>query len=339
MRVDSLFAFMALSHRSGFCVCVIAAAFYAMLPTCVSSADVSTLAPPVVKTFRVPGGQSMQRRPGDSRQMLATIDKLEFLHKKLESPKPGDWLDQHDESGQTFRQYLKARPATPTGRRSVIYVQPLGKFTEKQRQIVELSAEYLAIYMNRTVRILGDLPLSVIPDNARRVHPEWRMPQILTTYVLDDILKPRLPDDAAATIAFTAMDLWPGRGWNFVFGQASLRDRVGVWSIHRNGDPAGDDEAFLLCLRRTLKTATHETGHMFSMLHCTAYQCNMCGSNHRDESDRHPLYLCPECHAKLCFATAVSPIARYRRLAEFCEKHGLKAEHSYFKKGQVALSE
>ena len=302
------------------------------------SGDLSKSAPAAVKTFRAPSSQSTHGRMGDPRRLLATIERLKPLHQKLGKPKPGDWLDRHDESGQTFRQYLQVRAVTPTGRRTVIYVQPLGEFTEKQRQIVELSAEYLGIYMNRPVKILGDLPLSIIPDDARRTHPQWKVKQILTTYVLNDVLKPRLPHDAAAYIAFTAMDLWPGRGWNFVFGQASLRNRVGVWSINRNGDPSKDDAAFLLCLRRTLKTATHETGHMFSMPHCTAYECNMCGSNHREESDRHPLYLCPECHAKVSWATAAAPVARYRRLAEFCQKHGLKVEHSYFKKAVTALS-
>ena len=42
-------------------------------------------------------------------------------------------------------------------------------------------------------------------------------------------------------LAITAFDLWPGPGWNFVFGQASLTERVGVWSMARNGDP--DDES------------------------------------------------------------------------------------------------
>ena len=286
--------------------------------------------PAVAKTFRAPDGRTVHPRTGEPRKVAATISKLKSLHRPLGKPKPGDWLDQHKEAGQTFQEYLQIRAATPTGRRTVIYVQPLGEFTAAQRQIVELSAEYLGIYMNRPVRILKDLPLSIIPSKARRIHPQWKVPQILSTYVLNDVLKPRLPQDAAAYIALTAIDLWPGQGWNFVFGQASLRNRVGVWSINRNGDPMGNADAFRLCLRRTLKTATHETGHMFSMPHCTAYECNMCGSNHREESDRHPLFLCPECHAKVCWATAASPVARYQRLARFCDKHGLVTEHAYF---------
>ena len=63
----------------------------------------------------------------------------------------------------------------------------------------------------------------------------------------------------------------------------------------------------------------------------------MCGSNHREESDRHPLYLGPECHAKICWATAADPVARYRRLAKFCKKQGLLREQAYFTKAIVAL--
>jgi predicted Zn-dependent protease len=83
----------------------------------------------------------------------------------------------------------------------------------------------------------------------------------------------------------TASDLWPGKGWDFVFGQANLRKRVGVWSIYRNGDPAAGEAAYRLCLRRTLATATHETGHILTMKHCTAYACLMNGSNHQAERD------------------------------------------------------
>lgn len=293
--------------------------------------------PAVAKTFRSPSSNHGHRGTGNARQMSATIDRLKPLHQKLGEPGPRDWLANHEEPGQSFQQYLKINPVTPTGGRTVIYVQPLGEFTDKQREIVELAAEYLGIYMNRPVKILDDLPLSIIPNKARRTHPQWGVRQILSTHVLNNVLKPRLPNDAAAYIAFTAIDLWPGRGWNFVYGQASLRDRVGVWSIHRNGDPSGGADAFHLSLRRTLKTATHETGHMFSIRHCIAYECNMCGSNHRAESDRHPLYLCPECHAKTCWATAAVPVERYHRLAAFCKKHRLIGEQAFFEKAAAVL--
>jgi archaemetzincin len=265
------------------------------------------------------------------------IEKLRPLHTRLGPPQPGDWLDQHKEDGQTFAQYIASRPVRPQGKRKVIYIQPLGDFTDTQRKIVTLTADFLGRYFNVPVKIQRDLPLRLIPQQAQRVHPTWGMPQILTTYVLDEVLCPRLPPDAAAYIAFTASDLWPGEGWNFVFGQASLRDRVGVWSIYRNGDPDESPDAFRLCLLRTLKTASHETGHMFSMKHCTLYECNMCGSNHREESDRRPLTLCPECVAKVCWATTADPIKRYESLEAFCREQGLKEEAAFYRQSADTL--
>ncbi len=277
------------------------------------------------------------RAPAPPAKLLQAMEKLRHLHRPVPKPGPGDWLAQHKESGQTFRQYLLSKPVTPTGKRRTLYVQPLGDFTKTQRKIVDLTADFLGRYFQLPVKVAADMPLSVIPANARRVHPSWGVRQILSTYVLDDVLRPKLPDDATAYIAFTAHDLWPGEGWNFVFGQASLSHRVGVWSMARNGDPDESDEAFRLCLSRTIKTAAHETGHMFSIQHCTSYLCCMCGSNSQDESDRQPLELCPECMAKVCFAAQCDPVARFRDLREFCEKQELNEAADFYRQSIAAL--
>jgi archaemetzincin len=261
------------------------------------------------------------------------------LHTKLGKPESGDWLDQHPELGQTYQAYLRSRPVRADGRRSVIYVQPLGDFTRSQRKIVDLATECLGLYFQLPVKSRAPLSLDVIPQTARRESRGGRSEQILSTFVLDKILKPRLPKNAVALIAFTSADLWPGEGWNYVFGQASLGDRVGVWSIHRYGDPADGDDAFRLCLLRTLRTATHETGHMFSIPHCIFYECNMCGSNNLAESDRRPLEPCPSCLAKLCYATGADPAKRFRSLIEFHKAHGFKREQESCQKSLAALSE
>jgi len=263
--------------------------------------------------------------------------KLLPLHTPLGKPQPGDWLDRHHEPGQTYQQYVRSHPVRPDAKRRVIYIQPLGEFNPTQRKIIDRTAEFMEIYFGLPVKIREDIPLSVIPADARRTHPTWGDKQILAPYVLFQVLPPRMPKDAVVFLALTTSDLWPGRGWNFVFGQASLAKRVGVWSIYRNGDPTKSDEAFRLCLRRTLQTATHETGHMFSMLHCTRFECNMCGSNHRAESDRRPLALCPHCLAKLCYATGVDPAKRFEKLIAFCKKNGLKKEEAFYRKSLAAL--
>ena len=261
---------------------------------------------------------------------------VKHLHSEMAPVKSGDWLASHKESGQTFRQYLRANPVTLTKKRNKLYVQPIGEFNKKQTEIIELAAEFMKIYFGCEVVVNKSFTSKDFPERAKRVHPSWGMRQLLSTYILDEVLKPKLPDDAFAMIAFTEKDLWPGRGWNFVFGQASLRGRVGVWSIYRNGDPRDD---FPLCLERTLKTATHETGHMFSIQHCIAYQCNMNGSNSREESDRHPLYLCPECLPKILVATKGNAKERFKKLAEFCKKQKLKDAAKYYEAAAKSVPE
>ncbi len=271
-------------------------------------------------------------------QNLHTLaSKLKPLHKPMGEPKPGDWLSVRTEPGQTFKEYLRARPETITDARNKIYIQPMGQFSGAQERIVALTADFLGRYYGAKTEMRPNIPLSVIPKKARRIHPVLGGEQVLTTYILYEVLKPRLPKDAVAYIALTASDLWPGKGWNFVFGQASITDRVGVWSIHRNGDPEASAEEFRLCLLRTMKTAAHEVGHMLSMYHCTLYDCGMNGSNHREEADRRPVSLCPECIAKLWWATRVDPVARFRKLAEFCKTNDLKLEAEYYDKATKLL--
>jgi len=274
-------------------------------------------------------GRAPEPRPGDDGRITAAalarvMEKIEPLQTKLGKPKPGEWLAQHKEPGQTFEQYRRSRPLVPDRTRRTICVQPLGEFTKTQRKVIDQTADVIGRYYNLPVRTLQPLPLSLVPAKARRVHPTWGDKQVLTTHVLDELLARRLPKDAFAYIAFTTSDLWPGRGWNFVFGQASLRGRVGVWSMYRYGDPHKGAAACRLCLKRTIQTATHELGHMFSMYHCTAYECNMCGSNSLPESDRRPMTACPECLAKICWATQTDPVKRYRRLHAFYRANGFK---------------
>lgn len=263
----------------------------------------------------------------EAKAMYRTAQKLVPLHETLGRPQAGDWLLSHSERGQTFGQYTRGRPVQLSPERKTLYVLPLGEFDETQMKIVELSAEFLGHYFMCDVRTMETQGLDNIPQKAKRVHPNWGMRQLHSKYVLDEFLTPQLPDDAVALIAFSSMDLYPEESWNFVFGQASLRNRVGVWSLFRNGDSKTE---FTRVLTRTLKTATHETGHMFSIRHCTAYECNMCGSNGLEESDRHPIYLCPECVCKVWWSTKCDPLERFRKLKKFCGENDLLDDAEFY---------
>ena len=146
-----------------------------------------------------------------------------------------------------------------------------------------------------------------------------------------------LPDDAAALIAFTNYDLYPGDTWAFVFGQATFSERVGVWSLYQFARPDQKTD-FNLLLDRTLKIAMHETGHMFSMKHCTKYECLMSGTNHLNETDRRPLDNCPECMAKLAWAMKYDPVERYKRLADFWTKNARPEEARLMQEKAKAIS-
>ena len=100
--------------------------------------------------------------------------------------------------------------------------------------------------------------------------------------------------------------------------------------MYRLGDPSGGDEAYRQCLQRMVKLATHETGHMFSMRHCTHARCNMQGSNGLEESDRQPLPLCSECQAKTAFATASDPLERAEALRKLCQRHGFQEAAKHY---------
>jgi archaemetzincin len=261
--------------------------------------------------------------------------KLRPLADRLPDPRPGDWLAEHREPGQTFAEYINSRPVQKTNKLLTIYLCLIGDFTEPQRRILKLTQDYLALFFDCQVKVNRQIALTTIPARAKRTHPTWGDRQLLTSYILHDVLEPERPADALAYLALTASDLWPGRGWNFVFGEASLRERVGVWSIYRNGDPESE---FPLCLRRTLGTASHETGHILGMRHCIAYSCLMNGSNHQEESDRTPMYLCPVCLRKLCWNLRVEPIPYLRSLQEFCSQNGLDTEALWNKKAIETLS-
>ncbi|KPJ81179.1 MAG: hypothetical protein AMS17_19795, partial [Spirochaetes bacterium DG_61] len=124
--------------------------------------------------------------------------------------------------------------------------------------------------------------------------------------------------------------LYPDPTWNFVFGQASLRERVGVFSFARY-DPAfyGEartDEYYRLLLHRSCKVLAHETGHMFGLYHCIYYHCLMNGSNHLKESDARPMHLCPVCLRKLHYSIGFDIAGRYHELARFYKTTGFEKE-------------
>ena len=243
-------------------------------------------------------------------------------------PKPEDWLAAHPESGQTFDEFLRSRPNRPDRTRNRIYLFPLGDFPPEGSPPLEFLKEYNEIFFGVKTEVLSPKP-GADPRFTTRINPLTRKRQILSTDVLS-YLKSLLPVDAFCLSGITMEDLYPDPAWNFVFGQASLRDRVGVFSFARYdpafyGERRGREDREIL-LKRSCKVLVHETGHMFSLAHCIYFRCVMNGSNHLQESDSRPQFLCPVCLRKLHSSIGFDVVLRYELMLKFYRHLGFGPE-------------
>lgn len=245
----------------------------------------------------------------------------------LPPPGLGDWLSNHPEKGQSFEAFVRSRPHRPDASRRRLYLQPLGEFTSGESPSLERLKAFASAFFALEVKVLPalDIALSAVTN---RQNPYTHNRQLLTTDILA-LLRRHLPLDAYALLGITMEDLYPDSSWNFVFGQASLRERVGVYSFARY-DPrfynqeVGDFENLLL--RRSCKVVAHEMAHMFGIAHCIYFHCLMNGSNHLAESDARPMHLCPVDLRKLQDSIGFDVAQWYRGLLEFTRSVGFLDE-------------
>lgn len=207
----------------------------------------------------------------------------------ISPPKPGDWLAEHREPGQTFDAYAASMPNRAVKRRNVVYLQSLGTFIKDRSPDLDLLKAFAKAYFMLAVRSLPTIDVDEL-DVTGRINPYTGQRQILSRDVLT-VLSRKMPSDAFCKLAITMEDLYPDPSWNFVFGQVSLEGRVGVFSFARY-DPAfygqsRSENYSRLLLWRSLKVLAHEIGHMFSLAHCIYYKCVMNGF-HETETGNFP---------------------------------------------------
>lgn len=264
---------------------------------------------------------ALARAAAQSDSIPAAMLRIKPLFKAKTSAGPGDWLWEHKEPGQSYAQFRQLVPGRAADRFSTLRIVPIGPLTSGESKVFEIVKDFLRPFFGFDIAVNPAVSLAEIPASAQRVNENTGGRQLLTPHLLQKVLAARRTAADAAVLGLTAIDLWPGAGWNFVFGQASLTERVGVWSMARNGD-AERSGTRSLCAIRTAMTATHETGHMFGIRHCIAYQCGMNGSNGSSERDNQPLEFCPECQAKVWWTCGLDPLQRSRALAAVARKHG-----------------
>jgi len=239
------------------------------------------------------------------------VDDEDF--ERLERPAFGDWLWHHREPGQSFWSYLRSEPPKPDLTRSRLVFQPLGDFAAEDKQLLEEISEFCEAFFGCEIEIAEPLDLPSEYSRVRAGLRQYRTPQLLR-----NVLLPNRPPDAFCYMGVTLEDLTYTDDWNFVYGSAIQKGRVGVFSLARFGERR--------LLRRSLATVTHEAAHSLGLEHCVYYRCLMQGSNHLGELDEKPLQLCPICLAKLKWSLDCDLEERYEKLLLFLEEAGLEGE-------------
>ncbi|XP_039085693.1 archaemetzincin-2 isoform X3 [Hyaena hyaena] len=147
-----------------------------------------------------------------------------------------DWIISHPEAPQDFEQFFSDpyRKAPSPEKRS-IYIQCIGSLGNTRI----ISEEYIkwlkgyceAFFYGLTVKLLEPVPVSATRCSFR-VNENTKNLQIHAGHILT-FLKKQKPGDAFCIVGITMIDLYPRDSWNFVFGQASLTDGVGIFSFAR----------------------------------------------------------------------------------------------------------
>jgi archaemetzincin len=240
--------------------------------------------------------------------------------RRLPTPKPGDWLSEREERGQTVDQYnVRMKPGG--------MIQMPRKDTYDRIMLVPIGASFrnsplgqffAPLLLTYAQAFYHPMPVDMFPGfvSLKKVgrrknghgHPQ---------YLLDDVFKAINSETARdhrsyCRLGVTFEDIYPGPEWNFVYGQARLMDKIGVFSFARHS-PLFDDgvraadltqcsltpSGLAHLLRHAIKTMVHETAHMFQILHCVYYQCLMNGNNGPGERAGKSSFCCPVCLRKL----------------------------------------
>lgn len=276
--------------------------------------------------------------PEEQALILKTYETILPLDEKgfqrLPPAKPGEWLAHYKEDPQTIERYRMRAKIRPAPDRKTIVLQPLGTFDDEGNQLLQVMKEYAQVFFQLPARVEPALPWDEsIPKLTRQLPVSRRVGRYSKQYdgetIMDSFLKQRVPADAAVYLGITLEDLCTP-DTNYVFGVASFKDRVGVYSLARYfpefwGITRTEDSA-TQALRRACKVLNHETGHMFGISHCVFYRCSMNGSNTLEETDRAPVHFCPLCQRKLMWNIGYEPLKRFKELRTFYAKNKLEDE-------------
>jgi archaemetzincin len=231
---------------------------------------------------------------------------------RLGPAKPGEWRYGFHEEPQSFEEYAAGPVNRACIHRTTFYLQPLGGAGERYRETLERMRLYAEAFFGVPARVLGPIP--VFEDTCEPERGQYDATRIIGH------LTRRIPADALVYMGITEKDLF-SKGLHFVFGEGSLYERCGIYSLTRY-----ETEDVPLFTRRSLKLLSHEAGHILSIHHCVTWSCVMQGANSLEEEDGQPMHLCPVDLRKILWNGGMAREDRYRRLLGLYRQWGLAPE-------------
>jgi archaemetzincin len=235
---------------------------------------------------------------------------------RLSPPREGEWLARFVEQGETVDEYEAHCKNRRRPGRETIALRPLGPLGARAQAALEPIRAFTAAWFGLDTKLLDVAPLPSAAYSRERDQHD-------VTPLLASIVK-EVGDDELMHAGIADKDLsWTAHVPNYVFGGASLTERVGVYSLERfsRGDPKEP-----LYRGRAFKLLAHELGHILSLPHCIYYRCVMNGSNALPETDATPLHLCPVCFEKIRWNLGFDPAPRAAALAKLLREQGLEED-------------
>lgn len=244
----------------------------------------------------------------------------------LAAARPGEWLFDHPEEGQTFEEYVRFDPLRRAPGRERIVLQPLTPLTPIAQGALERVRAQCALFFCADTELA---PPAELPAGAFRPARGQHDAAVL----LED-LAARRPEGLLVYAGVCDQDLMIPALDNYLFGLGRFREGLGVYSFHRFYYPGIDERLYLA---RAFKLLTHEIGHGFGLMHCIYYRCVMNGSNSLPETDGAPLEPCPVCLRKLAYSLGFDVKERWTRLASFYDGLGLTSDAAWLRERVAAL--
>jgi archaemetzincin len=173
----------------------------------------------IAMKFKIPTQSERIKAIGDTEGLSEKLKKAFDPRDDFEpvpEPKAGDWLAEHHEPGQSFKQFINSRINKPDRKHHKLYLQTLGQFPKEPNDLLDNLIEYTSAFFCMDVTVLPSLDLKDMHFTSR-TNPHTQNRQLLTTDILSFLRQVR-PPDAFCILAITMEDLYPEPSWNFVFG-------------------------------------------------------------------------------------------------------------------------